>query len=63
MEPCPFCGSRNITAYCVDDGWGDCGGFKKENVIWEVDCDSCNATGPSAMTKENAILVWNVRPL
>ena len=45
---CPFCGSR-------DSEW-----LEDENGIF-IDCDSCEAQGPTAKTVEGARKGWNKR--
>ena len=60
FKPCPFCGSSIVDVFCIDDGWGNCH-YKKADVTWSVECDSCIAEGPWGKTKEEAIDKWNRR--
>jgi hypothetical protein len=61
-KPCPFCGSILVTAYCIDDGWGNCH-YVSNNEEWSVCCDSCSTEGPWGKTEERAIELWNERHL
>jgi Lar family restriction alleviation protein len=50
-QPCPFCGSARITLL-----EGAIGGSYAAVV-----CQDCHATGPEAVTREEARSLWNSR--
>lgn len=50
IDPCPFCGND-------DPEWAS---DEAEIMLW-LECDECNATGPTAPTHEEAMDLWNQR--
>ena len=45
LEPCPFCGSNDVNLW--------------EFITSTVDCHKCNAHGPRAATRREAVTKWN----
>ena len=52
LKPCPFCGNK-ATVYIVT---------QNRLSFWRVQCAECSAV-MQAMTRENAIVIWNTRPV
>ena len=50
ISPCPFCGNDELE-------WDS---DESETVIW-LECQECNATGPTAPTHEDVAALWNQR--
>lgn len=48
-EPCPFCGSDDVAI----EIWLE---------VFRVECKACGASGPTGSHKDEAFLVWNIRP-
>ena len=51
LKPCPFCREKEKLHF---DRVSECAGT--------IDCDRCQAIGPEAPTKDEAISAWNTRP-
>lgn len=47
LKPCPFCGGMNIHIWDISTPW--------------VSCNDCLANTACALTKEEAIRIWNRR--
>lgn len=58
MNPCPFCGARNVTPADVV-GSGD----YLDDPPFAVGCPVCRARGPRAESSEEAIAAWDRRAL
>lgn len=55
LNPCPFCGSKQNRLFIEQD---EAGWFY---VICAPSDNGCAATGPAAITKEDAVNLWNRR--
>jgi Lar family restriction alleviation protein len=49
LQPCPFCGSRNLKATEIDVAG------------WMIECLDCHSTGPIASSEELTVSLWNLR--
>ena len=47
LKPCPFCGKRDMSIWCV--------------VSFRVRCDWCGVKGEKCSTEQQAIKAWNTR--
>jgi len=54
LEPCPFCGSREIDIPEFAMGVAPA-------KYWVISCPSCGAEGPSGRTLAEAVEKWNRR--
>jgi len=52
LKECPFCGSGNVSAVTEDD-YG--------LYWWVVACGECDAVGPRARDRDEAVKKWNWR--
>ncbi len=49
LEPCPFCGSKNVNMhYLLANGY-------------YVICEKCEASGGYAFTRKRCVELWNTR--
>ena len=51
LLPCPFCGNEN-DFFFLDDAYDD---------RLSVCCPQCSMTGPDAVGKQTAVILWNHR--
>lgn len=54
LQPCPFCGSRNLDYTCRESE-------PDKLVFFYVFCNVCEASGPTDYVQTNAIERWNER--
>src|SRR5688572_5043524 len=54
LLPCPFCGEAEYFSIYASDPFSQ---------SWNVHCDSCFMSGPTAFNKEDAIRLWNKRKI
>lgn len=55
LEPCPFCGSKNLSIRVDDNNY---------KIPYFVNCDDCNTEGPQVYGNEekfDPIKAWNTR--
>lgn len=66
LKPCPFCGEDEYYDF-VDKGLelrGDATDFRTglfDSSYWVMDCHTCGASGPLAMSERLCINKWNKR--
>ena len=48
IKPCPFCGGENLSMHHFANKY--C-----------IACQDCNSQGPESLTRERAIIDWNIR--
>lgn len=53
LEPCPFCGSYDVSRTSEF-------GIKSNELYW-IDCQYCQAEGPTNHDRSVAIAAWNTR--
>ena len=54
LAPCPFCGTDEFLMLSNS--------LLGQHSFWQVEC-GCHASGAPEILRENAIKVWNSRPL
>ena len=55
LKPCPFCNCDR--AYVVNRAYKVSGPYS----VYQVECFSCAARGPAALTEDKSIDAWNKR--